>query len=117
MWGIVFSEGMVTLAAKIEMFVVTGTFNVFKIFVFQKCLSLPPACRDGMMSAAQALSAVRDETIHLSFRKKWPFFKINSPAMLRKTKIISSQKRDNRARGSVWGSRFILLCQFSFRVN
>ena len=74
MWGIVFSEGMVTHAAKIEMFIVTGTFNVFKVFVFQKCLSLSPACRDGMISAAQALSAVRDETIHLSFRKKWHFF-------------------------------------------
>ena len=74
MWGIVFSEGMVTLAAKRETFVVTGTFNVLEILVFQKCLSLPPPCRDGMMSAAQALSAVRDETIHLSFRKKWHFF-------------------------------------------
>ena len=74
MWGIVFPKGMVTLAAKIEMFMVTGTFNVFKVFVFQKCLSLSPACQDGMMSAAQELSAVRDETIHLSFRKKWHFF-------------------------------------------
>ena len=37
-----FSEGMVTLAAKIEMFLVTGTFNAFKVFVFQKCFSLSP---------------------------------------------------------------------------
>ena len=41
--------------------------------------------------------------------------------MLRKTKIISSRKRDKRACGSVCGgvcgSRFILLCEFSFRVN
>ena len=37
--------------------------------------------------------------------------------LIEETKIISSRKRDKRACGSVCGSRFILLCEFSFRVN
>ena len=85
---VVFSEGMITLAAKLEVFVITGTFDVFKILVLQKGFPFFPAGGNGMMITPQTILTVFDKSVHLCFGKKRHFFEAITPATIRKIHIL-----------------------------